>query len=64
MKPEDCNGCKSKSDDCTYHRIMYSGRKLQEPCPCVMCLVKGICEDPCEEYEVFADRAALGGLEL
>lgn len=49
---EDCKLCKIYQDDleheveCKVLRIVPS-----KDCPCLLCLLKGICSDTCEEYD-------------
>lgn len=42
MKKE-CEGC-SKISNCSLHT---PGVEYNKPCPCIVCLVKAICEDTC-----------------
>ena len=49
MNKEDCQGCK------TYYEgvegtCLYSYR-LITVCPCIKCIVKGICSISCEDYD-------------
>jgi len=44
-----CHGCNSYGKVCTGN----DSRNIQ--CPCVNCLVKGVCENSCEEFESFSD---------
>ncbi len=50
---EVCKGCytfMSIHTDCPSELI-----KKSDKCPCAMCLIKGVCDTPCEEYSNFSD---------
>lgn len=50
---ENCKGCFTH----TYAHNSCPQRFANrfDKCPCRICLVKGVCDDPCEEYEAFSD---------
>lgn len=48
----DCNGCLSDGRACEF-LSEYDGYDINE-CPCRICLIKGVCNDPCEDYEKFS----------
>lgn len=56
---EQCNGCNTKGQCSFYTYFIYeynNGRtktnleSLISRCPCTICLIKGICQKPCDEY--------------
>ncbi len=47
---KDCEGCYSKRVS-SFCNSMY--RFTNDECPCAMCLIKVMCNDSCDEYEVF-----------
>ncbi len=58
MEEEDynCKGCytfMSDHMDCPHHVINES-----DECPCRICLIKGVCDTTCEEYNDFFDDLA------
>ena len=45
---ENCEGCNSKDNCERYTDIM---RTIDvEECPCIECLIKGMCKDPCDDF--------------
>ena len=44
--PDDCIGCRDIQFGCKLHQ--YSVR-----CPCSICLVKGICDQVCDDFTRF-----------
>ena len=47
-----CRGCYSYGkNDCVY--IGYKTEKETISCPCVMCLIKVVCSEACDEYASF-----------
>jgi len=59
IKYKECNGCKSyKGYKGKCFLVPYyfneQGNKLE--CPCSTCLVKGICEKPCDEFNLYIDN--------
>ncbi len=48
MKTE-CKGCASRYGSCVHWSYI---------CPCVECLIKGICQDSCNNYNIFADKCS------
>lgn len=56
---KQCKGCRSYSQmvekpSCSIRRIPYIPEGLV--CPCSICLVKGMCNKPCEEFIKFVER--------
>jgi hypothetical protein len=49
METEECKGCASNYCSCVYWR---------RTCPCVECLIKGVCRDSCNDYNFFEDKCA------
>lgn len=53
-----CEGCRSRDRHCNiriYMRFaMEEATSNVSKCPCGICLVKGICKCPCEEYLSFS----------
>lgn len=55
----ECEGCKTYNDinskgTCNACNIPRLAGTVK--CPCVDCLVKGICVKPCTEFMIYADR--------
>lgn len=59
---KECEGCNSScdvelyKDSKIYYRICKIEYPVQSPtkqCPCITCLIKGICNDPCADYLEF-----------
>ena len=49
-----CQGCKSYETGvcyCVEHQL-----KASRKCPCIVCLVKMMCEDRCEDYQHYWDN--------
>ena len=47
-----CKGCYSYGrNDCVY--IAYRVEERTVGCPCMICLIKGVCNRACGEYEKF-----------
>lgn len=42
-----CKGCSMYGDECAIHRA-----RKQHECPCIKCLIKGICSISCEEWRI------------
>jgi len=42
-----CKGCYSFNE---IKACMYSSPEISKNCPCTVCLIKGVCDHPCEEY--------------
>ena len=63
MKIKDCKGCRSEQyvKKCnTVCRVLHSYIKQKSTiiknlsiCPCVECLIKGICNDSCKQHEKY-----------
>ncbi len=49
----NCEGCPTNAEECIY-LADYSGHDIKD-CPCRMCLVKVVCNDPCKEFEMFSN---------
>jgi len=47
-----CKGCLHNVIDMPCSLNMYDSSL----CPCQICLIKGMCEDTCEEYNQFRDK--------
>jgi hypothetical protein len=47
-KTYGCDGCYVKNTCVT------EGRDISG-CPCLICLIKMVCDNPCEEFETFHD---------
>lgn len=57
--PPICDGCRSKDDcsaltfiDRSWNVIKPQLKKIKD-CPCLVCLIKGICGDECHDYIQF-----------
>jgi len=50
-KDKECEGCGPSSVTCILepYYINKQGDKLE--CPCITCLIKGICIDPCDKIQ-------------
>ena len=50
MKHKNCEGCYTNNTDVKC--ILQSRNQLDLilKCPCNKCLIKGMCDNPCEEY--------------
>ena len=48
-----CKGCRT-IDRCGMNPVYECGTCIKI-CPCVKCLVKGICKKPCEIYKIYVD---------
>ena len=48
MKPKICEGCLTY-DNCTETLMDYN--KLTKQCPCIICLIKGVCKISCKEFD-------------
>lgn len=60
MKPEEtideCKGCASFSynTNSPYCKAEVDSRiSLDQSCPCLTCLIKGVCDTICEEFEYY-----------
>ncbi len=55
---EECKGC--------FTRLLCKRIKRYESynCPCKICLLKMICNVPCEEYDTFWGHEEVGELEI
>lgn len=51
-KNEICKGCKSIIQ---FHSCIVPPIKNGKICPCSICLVKTMCNEPCEEFKIHAD---------
>ena len=51
MNIKECEGCYTKGNCDNYSKF--------KDCPCIKCLVKVTCCNPCEEYEVFSNAQIL-----
>ncbi len=52
-KINSCKGCHTYTHTDTAPRCDLSLVKRVDKCPCRICLIKGICTTPCDEYEDF-----------
>lgn len=49
-----CEGCiEGKDVQCQFQ--MYGSVAMDE-CPCAVCILKMVCETPCEEYGKYGDK--------
>ena len=48
-KPKECNGCYTH-DICRSSNTQTEQYEAYIKCPCIKCLIKGVCDRPCEEY--------------
>ena len=51
VKYEECKGCKGCLGDVKPQYIDKHG--VTKKCPCLICLIKGMCEKTCEEFYEF-----------
>ena len=49
--PKECEGCYTNSSCYTYSKYTEINAHLK--CPCIKCLIKMICDNPCHEYHEF-----------
>ena len=56
MNPS-CEGCNTHSDEGPPNGCCYREYNEDNSCPCINCLVKMICNDPCDYYEKWVDIA-------
>ncbi len=45
-----CEGCRSYEDDSGCGRNLQTDISDLCLCPCIICLVKGVCVTPCDDY--------------
>ena len=46
---EMCTGCRSYENDVPCKYI----KNDKEVCPCLICLIKGMCNDACEKFRIY-----------
>lgn len=59
---DDCKGCKSFRFN-TPFGLCCSASSVQhlsktESCPCITCLIKGMCGRACEEFQIYKAKTA------
>ena len=55
MNSEKCKGCKVYDQDCYLSQLndpMSQNPIKVEECPCIDCIVKVMCEDPCSKFSI------------
>ena len=59
MEIKDCKGCCSDKEACffTHAKNKPDEFKKLPMCPCVDCIIKMVCELPCQEYSDFSNRS-------
>ncbi len=50
----NCKGCHSSGEICKFLSVHSKSKHVFKKCPCMMCLIKGVCDTPCEEFSVFS----------
>lgn len=50
---DDCKGCILKDKQCVTRAIFRDSNDKEYKCPCMICLVKMTCADPCEEFQQY-----------
>jgi len=50
---KECNGCKSNETECALKPYFIDNQGNKRVCPCSICLVKGICKAPCDDYNLY-----------
>ena len=58
MKVENCKGCRTFMN--TYVKCSPMLANKSSECPCITCLIKGVCNMACEEYEIFSSGFGYG----
>jgi len=49
MSEDPCKGCRTSIAKCYYRKY----NKFTEcDCPCINCLIKGVCDIACEEFKI------------
>lgn len=55
---EDCKGCRTFMSAYVKCSSMLANKGSE--CPCKICLIKGVCNTACEEYETFSSGFGYG----
>lgn len=59
-----CKGCYSNVASMCDHYCSYTKYSPNAECPCSECIVKVMCNDPCDKFEEFMDNLeVLGNLK-
>lgn len=51
---ENCKGCHSDRGVCKFISVHSKSKHNLNKCPCMMCLIKVVCDTPCEEFSMFS----------
>lgn len=57
MEDYSCRGCLVKGD-CDYEHMAETSK-----CPCMICLVKGVCQKICDDHNQFTERFRRGEIK-
>jgi len=52
-KPHKCKGCRSETNYCKVFPIHMDKNGIVKKCPCEECLVKGICKESCNLFDIY-----------